>query len=62
MPVVNIHSDRLLLASSSGMLVCLAPRGAGGTPTPAEAADASHTTSPATPAPGPSDPAATPRP
>ena len=62
MPVVNIHSDRLLLASSSGMLVCLAPRGAGGTPTPAEAADASNTTSPATPVPGPSDPAATPRP
>jgi outer membrane protein assembly factor BamB len=61
-PVVNIHSDRLLLASSSGMLVCLAPRGAEGTPTLAEAADSPPATAPAAPARGPSDPAATPRP
>jgi hypothetical protein len=60
--VVNIHSDRLLLASSSGMLVCLAPRGAEGTPTLAEAADSPPATAPAAPARGPSDPAATPRP
>jgi outer membrane protein assembly factor BamB len=60
LPVVNTHSDRLLLASPSGMLVSLAPR-AIGTPTPAEAADAAAT-APAAPARGPSDPAATPRP
>ena len=60
LPVVNIHSDRLLLASSSGMLVSLAPR-ATGTPTPAETADPAAT-SPVAPARGPSDPAATPRP
>jgi outer membrane protein assembly factor BamB len=63
LPVVNIHSDRLLLASSSGMLVSLAPR-ATGTPTPAEAADPADpaATSPVAPAREPSDPAATPRP
>ena len=60
LPVVNIHSDRLLLASSSGMLVSLAPR-ATGTPTPAEAADPAAT-SPVAPARGTSGPAATPRP
>ena len=60
LPVVNTHSDRLLLASPSGMLVSLAPR-AIGTPTPAEAADAAAT-APAAPARGPSGPAATPRP
>ena len=60
LPVVNIHSDRLLLASSSGILVSLVPR-ATGTPTPAEAAD-SAATSPVAPARGTSDPAATPRP
>jgi outer membrane protein assembly factor BamB len=60
LPVVNTHSDRLLLASPSGALVSLAPR-ATGTPTPAEAADAAAT-APAAPARGPSDPAATPRP
>jgi hypothetical protein len=54
---VNTHSDRLLLASPSGMLVSLAPR-ATGTPTPADPA----ATSPAAPARGPSGPAATPRP
>lgn len=58
LPVVNIHSDRLVLASPSGMLVSLMPR-ATGTPTPAEASDA---TAPAAPAREPSDPAATPRP
>ena len=58
LPVVNVRSDRLLLASRSGMLVSLSPRGAGGTPTPANAA----ATAPAAPARGPSDPAATPRP
>lgn len=57
LPVVNIHSDRLLLASPAGTLVSLAPRGAGGTPTPADAA-----TAPAAPERDPSDPAATPRP
>jgi len=60
LPVVNTRSDRLLLASPSGMLVSLAPR-ATGTPTPAEAADAAAT-APAAPARGPSGPAATPRP
>jgi outer membrane protein assembly factor BamB len=60
LPVVNTHSDRLLLASPSGMLVSLAPR-ATGTPTPAEAADAAAT-APAAQARGPSGPAATPRP
>ena len=58
MPIINTVSDRLLLASPSGMLVSLAPRGSRGTPTPAEAT----TTVPAAPAPGPSDPAAKPRP
>ena len=58
LPVVNVRSDRLLLASPSGTLVSLAPRAAGGTPTPADA----PATEPAAPAPGPSDPAATPRP
>jgi len=58
MPIVNGTSDRLLLASPSGMLVSLAPRGSRGTPTPAEAT----ATAPAAPAPGPSDPAAKPRP
>jgi outer membrane protein assembly factor BamB len=60
LPVVNIHSDRLLLASPSGMLVSLAPR-ATGTPTPADVSDAAAT-APAAPAREPSDPAATPRP
>ena len=60
LPVINTHSDRLLLASPSGMLVSLAPR-ATGTPTPAEASDAAAT-APAAPARGPLDPAATPRP
>lgn len=36
LPVANLHSDRLLLASPSGMLVSLAPRGTSGTPTPAD--------------------------
>ena len=58
LPVVNIRSDRLLLASPAGTIVSLAPRGAGGTPTPADAT----ATAPAAPAPGSSDPAATPRP
>jgi outer membrane protein assembly factor BamB len=58
MPIVNTFSDRLLLASPSGMLVSLAPRGSRGTPTPAEGA----ATGPAAPAPAPSDPAARPRP
>jgi len=58
MPIVNNSSDRLLLASPSGMLVSLAPRGSRGTPTPAEAT----ATVPAAPAPGLSDPAAKPRP
>jgi hypothetical protein len=58
MPIINTVSDRLLLASPSGMLVSLAPRGSRGTPTPAEAT----ATVPAAPAPGPSDPAAKPRP
>ena len=60
LPVVNTLSDRLLLASPSGMLVSLAPR-ATGTPTPADPADPAAT-SPAAPAREPSDPAATPRP
>lgn len=53
LPVVNIHSDRLLLASPSGMLVSLAARGAGGTPTSAEATADGETgaaTAPAEPA------------
>lgn len=58
LPVVNIHSDRLLLASPSGMLVSLAPRGAAGTPTPTDTAPIS----PSVPARGSSGPAATPRP
>jgi outer membrane protein assembly factor BamB len=60
LPVVNTHSEQLLLASPSGMLVSLAPR-ATGTPTPADASDAAAT-SPAAPARVPSDPAATLRP
>jgi outer membrane protein assembly factor BamB len=62
LPVVNIHSDRLLLASPSGMLACLAPRAAEGTPTPADAAESTPATDPAAPARGPLDPAATPQP
>ena len=65
LPVVNIHSDRLLLASPSGMLVSLAARGAGGMPTSAEATadgEAGAATAPAAPARDPSDPAAMPRP
>lgn len=58
LPVVNVRSDRLLLASPAGALVSLAPRGIGGTPTPADA----PATGPAGAAPGPSDPAATLRP
>ena len=58
MPIVNHASDRLLLASPSGMLVSLAPRGSRGTPTPAEA----DATVPAAPAPGTLDPAARPQP
>ena len=58
MPIVNFSSDRLLLASPSGMLVSLAPRGSRGTPTPAEAT----AIVPAAPVPEPSDPAAKPRP
>jgi outer membrane protein assembly factor BamB len=59
LPVVNTVSDRLLLATRGGTLVCLAPRGAEGTPTPAAPTGA---TAPAAPARGPSDPGATPRP
>jgi outer membrane protein assembly factor BamB len=62
LPVVNIHPDRLLLASPSGMLVSLATRGMGGTPTPAETSADTPATAPAKPARGTSDPAATPRP
>jgi len=62
LPVVNIHPDRLLLASPSGMLVSLATRGMGGTPTPAETSGDTPATAPAKPARGTSDPAATPRP
>ena len=58
MPIVNHASDRLLLASPSGMLVSLAPRGSRGTPTPAEA----DAIVPAAPAPGTLDPAARPQP
>jgi len=60
LPVVNNRSERLLLASPSGMLVSLSPR-ATGTPTPADASEAAAT-SPAAPARGPSDPDATLRP
>lgn len=60
LPVVNRHSERLVLASPSGMVVSLSPR-ATGTPTPAEAGDAA-VTEPAVPAPATSDPAARPRP
>ena len=62
LPVVNIHSDRLLLASPSGMLVSLSARGPAGTPTPAEASSDTSATGPAAPARGTLDPAATPRP
>jgi outer membrane protein assembly factor BamB len=60
LPVVNRHSERLVLASPSGMVVSLSPR-ATGTPTPAEAGDAA-VTEPAVPVPATSDPAARPRP
>ncbi|MEI6256268.1 MAG: PQQ-binding-like beta-propeller repeat protein [Planctomycetota bacterium] len=59
LPVVNTVSDRLFLASESGTVVCLAPRGAGGTPTLAAPA---ATTAPVVPERGSSDPAAKPRP
>ncbi|MFM1996591.1 MAG: hypothetical protein RLZZ111_978 [Planctomycetota bacterium] len=36
--VVNAVSDRLILASPNGTIVCLAPRGGSGSPTPAAAA------------------------
>lgn len=60
LPVVNRNSERLVLASPSGMVVSLSPR-ATGTPTPAEAGDAA-VTEPAVPVPATSDPAARPRP
>lgn len=59
LPVVNTVSDRLLLATRTGTLVCLAPRGTVGSPTPAAPEGA---TSPAAPARASSDPDATPRP
>ncbi|MFM8704479.1 MAG: PQQ-binding-like beta-propeller repeat protein [Planctomycetia bacterium] len=62
MQVVNNRSDRLILASASGMVVCLAPRGPQGTPTPADAGTDAAATGPAAPARATSDPAATPRP
>jgi len=62
MPIVNAGSDRLLLASPSGMLVSLALQGARGTPTPAEPTDTGSASGPAAPARGPSGPAARPRP
>jgi outer membrane protein assembly factor BamB len=48
LPIVNTVSDRLILASPNGTIVCLAPRGGAGTPTPADApADAPATAEPA---------------
>jgi outer membrane protein assembly factor BamB len=48
LPIVNTVSDRLILASPNGTIVCLAPRGGTGTPTPAVApADAPATAEPA---------------
>ena len=64
LPVVNELSDRLLLASPSGMLVSLAPRGGTATAKAAAATAkaAAAVTDPAAPARGPSDAVATPRP
>ena len=59
LPVVNTLTGRLLLASPSGMIASLLPRGPVGTPTPAAAR---RPTDPAAAAPAKADPAATPRP
>lgn len=57
LPIVNGLSDRILLASPSGMVASLLPRGPRGTPTPAAAGAAS---APAARARGAADPDATP--